>query len=71
MPGKFFANSFVGYMANYSGLTLYLPDCKAESCHCLNAVLGIQAVLLARPQALPDAHMPAYAATDSSLFAGP
>jgi hypothetical protein len=31
---------------------LDLPDCKPKSCHCFNAVLGVQAVLLAGPQAL-------------------
>jgi hypothetical protein len=36
----------------YRGLTLDSPDCKAESCHCLDAVLGVQTVLLAGPQAL-------------------
>jgi hypothetical protein len=25
----------------YSGLTLDLPDCKPEPCHCFNAVLGV------------------------------
>jgi hypothetical protein len=25
----------------YSGLTLDLPGCKAEPCHCFNAVLGV------------------------------
>jgi hypothetical protein len=36
----------------YSGLALDLPDCKGESCHCFNAVLGVQAVLWTGAQAL-------------------
>jgi hypothetical protein len=36
----------------YGGLILDLPDCKAESCTCFDAVLGVQAVLMARQQAL-------------------
>jgi hypothetical protein len=36
----------------YSGFTLDLSDRKTESCHCFDAVLGVQAVLMARQQAL-------------------
>jgi hypothetical protein len=35
--------------SDYSGLTLDSTDCKPESCHCFNAVLGVQAMLLAGP----------------------
>jgi hypothetical protein len=39
-------------MRFFSGLCMEFPDCKRESCHCFNAVLDAQAVLLAGPQPL-------------------
>jgi hypothetical protein len=44
-------------MRFFSGLCMEFPDCKRESCHCFNAVLDAQAVLLAGPQPLLNARV--------------